>query len=92
VSVVNTIIADVEKYGPQAAAGLALIAAIIGVGGEPAAVIAGVEAVLKTLSAGTSANADPAAIAADLAKLAPGLAADDAAADAEVGRRFPGTL
>lgn len=84
-----TIEADATKYGPVAlqAAGIAL--AIIGVGGAPAAVLAGVEAVLNTLEAGTAAAADPAAISADLAKLLPEEIANDRAADAALDAKFP---
>jgi hypothetical protein len=83
--------ADLEKYGPAALEAIGVALKIMGVGGDAPVVLAGVETALKSFANGAAAGADPAAILAELAKLAPDIAADDAAADAAVKAKFPGS-
>jgi predicted secreted Zn-dependent protease len=83
-----TLEADAVKYGPTALQAASIALAIIGVGGAPAAVLAGVEAVLKALTAGVAAGTSPSDISTELGKLGPDLGMNDNAADKAVDDKF----
>ena len=76
----DTIRADIGTYGEPVIRALELIQSLTGLGGVTAAEsLAAVHAVMQTLEQGVG-KLDAATILADLDKLAPSLAADDAAA------------
>ncbi len=83
---------DVKKaasYAVPALEALGLVLAITSGGGTAEAIVAGVEAALKTFTDGVSVGATPADISAQLARQVSELAANDAAADASVDAKFP---
>jgi len=82
-SLANTIKADLAKYAEPVLRALELVQSLTGVGGAGAATaLQTVDAILRTLEAGVSSQLSAADIIAELDKLAPGEAADDAAAAA----------
>lgn len=82
-SLSDTLKADLAKYAEPVLRALELVQALTDIGGPGAATALQVShAVLNTLEAGVSAQLSPADILAELDKLAPGEAADDAAAAA----------
>lgn len=86
----DTIKADLAKYADPVIRALELVQSLTGVGGPPAAeALVAIAAVLHTLEAGAAANLRSADILAELDKVAPGEAADDAAAEAALDAKFP---
>ena len=91
-STFDTIRADLGKYGEPIIRALELIQSFTGLGGVAAAEgLAAVHAVMHTLEQGVSDQLSAAAILASLDELAPGEAADDAAAQAAIAAKFPPT-
>jgi hypothetical protein len=80
---IATIKADLAEYADPVIQALEMIQALTGIGGKPAAeTLATIAAILKTLEAGVAAQLTAQGILDEMAKLAPGEAADDAAAAA----------
>ena len=91
-STFDTIRADLGKYGEPVIRALELIQSFTGLGGVAAAEgLSAVHAVMHTLEQGVSDQLSAAAILASLDELAPGEAADDAAAQAAIAAKFPPT-
>lgn len=79
----DTIKADLAEYAEPVIRALQLVQSLTGVGGSgAAAALAAAGAIIKTLEDGIAGQLSAADILAELDKLAPGEAADDAAAAA----------
>jgi hypothetical protein len=82
-SLSDTLKSDLAKYADPILRALELVQSLTGIGGAGAATALQVAAaVIKTLETGVAAQLSAADILAELDKLAPGEAADDAAAAA----------
>lgn len=86
----DTLKADFAKYADPIIRALELVQSLTGAGGPAAAeALAAAGAVIHTLEAGVAAQLSAEDILAELDKLAPGEAADDAAAEAAIAAKFP---
>jgi MoxR-like ATPase len=88
----DTLKADLAKYADPVIRALELVQTLTGVGGPPAAeALVAIAAVLHTLEAGAASDLSAQNILAELDKLAPSEAADDADAEAAIAAKFPPT-